>query len=85
MTWILHESGAFSCKALKGEAIVWLLRAFNNATDGSLRVEIDEIKKGHHIICLYHLGKMNICKNLLKLAYTVYLKKLHQFSCKIQV
>lgn len=66
-----------------------LLRAFNNAADGSLRlalrVEIDEIKKLHRIIYLYHLGKMNTYKNLLKLAYTVYLKKLHQFSCKIQV
>jgi len=42
----LHESEAFICKALKGEAIVWLLRALNNVTDESLRlalwVKIDE-------------------------------------------
>jgi len=34
----LHESEAFICKALKGEAIGLLLRALNNAADGSLRL-----------------------------------------------
>jgi hypothetical protein len=51
---------AFICKALKGEAIVWLLRVLNNAADESLRlalwVKIDE-KKDHHPI--YHSGKIN--------------------------
>jgi len=34
----LHESEAFICKALKGEAIVNLLRSLNNAADESLRL-----------------------------------------------
>jgi hypothetical protein len=62
---------AFICKALKGEAIVWLLRVLNNAADESLRlalwVKIDE-KKDHHPTCplvsrrgrrVYHSGKIN--------------------------
>ena len=47
-SWILHESEAFMCKTFKGEAIVWLFRALNNAADESLRlapwVKIDEKK-----------------------------------------
>jgi hypothetical protein len=47
------------CKALKGEAIVLLLRVLNNTADESLRlalwVKIDE-KKEHHPF--YHLGKV---------------------------
>jgi hypothetical protein len=31
------EAEGFICKALKGEAIFWLLRAINNAADKSLR------------------------------------------------
>jgi len=45
----LNELEAFICKALKGEAIVNLLRALNNAADESLRlapwVKIDEKKR----------------------------------------
>jgi len=45
----LHESEAFICKALKGEAIVNLLRALNNTADESLWlalwVKIDEKKR----------------------------------------
>jgi len=56
----LHESEAFICKALKGEAIVGLLRVLNNAADESLRlalwVKIDE-KKDHHPI--HHSDKMS--------------------------
>ena len=48
-TGIFHESEAFVCKALKGEAIVRLLRVFNNAADENLRlalwVKIDEKKR----------------------------------------
>ena len=44
----MHESEVFICKSLKGEAIVELLRAFNNAAYESLRlapwVKIDEKK-----------------------------------------
>ena len=47
VTWILHASEAFICKALKGEAIVKLSFALNNAADGCLRlaqrVKINEI------------------------------------------
>jgi len=56
---MLHELEAYICKALKGEAIVNLLRAINNEADESLRldlwVKIDE-KKDHHPT--YHSGKM---------------------------
>jgi hypothetical protein len=34
----LHEPEVFICKALKGEAIVELLQALNNAADESLRL-----------------------------------------------
>jgi hypothetical protein len=67
----LNESEAFICKAFKGEAIVELLRALNNAAYESLRlalwVKIDE-KKDHHPTCplvprrgrrVYHSDKMN--------------------------
>ena len=37
-TWILHESEAFICKALQGEAIVNLCFALNNTADESLRL-----------------------------------------------
>jgi hypothetical protein len=36
----LHESEAFICKALKGEAIVNLCFALNNAADESLRLAL---------------------------------------------
>jgi len=39
-TLILHESEAFICKTLKGEAIDLLLRALNNAADESLRLAL---------------------------------------------
>jgi hypothetical protein len=46
ISYNLHESEAFICKALKGEAIVQLLRVLNNAADEcirlALRVKIDE-------------------------------------------
>jgi hypothetical protein len=32
------EAEGFICKALKGEAIFWLLRALNNAADETLRL-----------------------------------------------
>jgi hypothetical protein len=36
----LNESKAFICKALKGEAIVALCFALNNAVDGSFRLAL---------------------------------------------
>jgi len=40
ITWILHESEAFICKALKAEAIPLIAGCLglNNAADGSLRL-----------------------------------------------
>ncbi len=82
----MHALEAFICKALKGEAIVELLRALNNAAYESLQlalwVKIDE-KKDHHPI--YHLGKIYNYMILLKSAPLTKLKASHQFSCKIQV
>jgi len=64
----LHESEAIICKALKGKAIVNLLRALNNAADVSFRlalwVKIDE-KKNHHPI--NYLGNVFDPMSLLKL------------------
>jgi hypothetical protein len=46
---MFNELEAFICKALKGDAIVNLLRVLNNAADESLRlapwVKIDEKKR----------------------------------------
>ena len=82
----MHELEAFICKALKGEAIVNLLRALNNAAYESLRlalwVKIDE-KKDHHPI--YHSDKMNDNINFLKPSSIKQSKDFHQFSCKIRV
>jgi hypothetical protein len=38
LTWILHGSEAFICKAFKDEVVLLILRALNNAADGSFRV-----------------------------------------------
>ena len=82
----MHESEAFICKALKGEAIVCyckpLITQQMKASGSPVRVNIDE-KKDHHPI--YHLGKMYDAMLLFKAASIKYYKDSHQFSCKIQV
>ena len=62
-TQILHESQVFICKALKGEAIVELCLALNNAADGSLRladrVKINEINGFYPFYFFFNFSFIN--------------------------
>ena len=87
ITWILHESEAFICKALKGEAIVYYAEPLITQPYESLRlarrVKINEIKST--IILFAYLGIWHCCSMSLNLLlFNIILKFLINFHARFK-